>query len=94
MTRQDPYLLDCSKPVQQQLLLGFAARIRQGYFGCGTHVQSQTPETALRHVVQALVVLAEYPAPAGHTDPKTLIFPSPVSSEPTKTTTQQPPSQS
>ncbi len=53
---------DCSKPVQQQLLLGFAARVRRGYFGRETQVQSQTPETALRHVAQTLV-LAGYPDP-------------------------------
>jgi hypothetical protein len=60
--RQDPYMLDCSKPVQQQLLLGFTARVRRGYFGRGTQVQSQTPENALPHVAQALA-LAGYPDP-------------------------------
>jgi integrase len=60
--RRDPYLLDSSRPVQQQLLLGFAARIRRGYYGQGKKVQAQTPETALRHVAQALV-LAGYPDP-------------------------------
>jgi hypothetical protein len=60
--RRDPYLLDSSKSIQQQLLLGFAARIRRGYYGKGTQVQAQTPETALRHVAQTLV-LAGYPDP-------------------------------
>ena len=54
--RRDPYLLECSKPIQQQLLLGFAARIRRGYYGRGSQVQAQTPETALRHVPQTLVL--------------------------------------
>jgi hypothetical protein len=60
--RRDPYLLNCAKPVQQQLLLGFAARIRRGYYGRGIKVQAQTPETALRHVAQTLV-LDGYPDP-------------------------------
>jgi hypothetical protein len=60
--RRDPYLLECSKPIQQQLLLGFAARIRRGYYGRGSQVQAQTPETALRHVAQTLV-LDGYPDP-------------------------------
>jgi hypothetical protein len=58
-----PYLLNCSKPIQQQLLLGFAARIRRGYYGRGAQVQAQTPETALRHVAQTLVL-------DGYTDPR------------------------
>jgi hypothetical protein len=60
--RCDPYLLHCPKPVQQQLLLGFAARIRRGYYGRGSQVQAATPETALRHVAQT-IVLAGYPDP-------------------------------
>jgi integrase len=60
--RRDPYLLQCTKPVQQQLLIGFAARIRRGYYGRGLKVQAQTPETSLRHVAQTLV-LAGYPDP-------------------------------
>jgi hypothetical protein len=61
--RRDPYLLNCSKPIQQQLLLGFAARVRRGYYGRGAQVQAQTPETALRHVAQTLVL-------DGYTDPR------------------------
>jgi hypothetical protein len=57
-----PYLLHCSKPIQQQLLIGFAARIRRGYYGRGIKVQAQTSETSLRHVAQTLV-LAGYPDP-------------------------------
>jgi hypothetical protein len=60
--RRDPYLLNCSKPIQQQLLLGFAARVWRGYYGRGAQVQAQTPETALRHVAQTLV-LNGYPDP-------------------------------
>jgi hypothetical protein len=60
--RRDPYLLDSDKPVQQQLLLAFASRVRRGYYGRGRPVQAQTPETALRHVAQTLV-LAGYPDP-------------------------------
>jgi hypothetical protein len=58
--RRDPHLLNCTKPLQQQLLIGFAERIRQGYCSRRLKVQAQTPETALRHVVQTLV-LAGYP---------------------------------
>jgi hypothetical protein len=61
--RRDPYLLDSSKPIQQQLLVGFAARVRRGYYGRGRQVQSQTPETALRHVAQTIVL-------AGYADPR------------------------
>jgi hypothetical protein len=61
--RQDPYLLGCSKPVQQNLLIGFATRVRRGYYGRGVKVQAQTPETALRHVAQTLVL-------AGYRDPR------------------------
>jgi hypothetical protein len=53
---QDTYLLECTKPVQQQLLISFAARVWWGYYGCGLKVQAQTPETALRHVVKTLVL--------------------------------------
>jgi hypothetical protein len=60
--RRDPYLTDSSKPIQQQLLLGFASRVRRGYYGRGHQVNAQTPETALRHVAQTLV-LAGYPDP-------------------------------
>jgi hypothetical protein len=60
--RRDPYLTDSSKPIQQQLLLGFAARVWRGYYGRGSQVQAQTPETALRHVAQTLV-LDGYPDP-------------------------------
>jgi hypothetical protein len=61
-SRRDSYLTDCENPIQQQLLLGFATRVRRGYYGRGSHVQAQTPETALRHVAQTLV-LDGYPDP-------------------------------
>jgi hypothetical protein len=61
--RRDPYLLDSAKPIQQQLLIAFAARVRQAYYGRGRQVQAQTPETALRHVAQTLVL-------AGYADPR------------------------
>jgi hypothetical protein len=60
--RHDPYLIDLTKSIQQQLLIAFAARVRQGYYGKGNTVQAQTPKTALRHVAQTLV-LAGYPDP-------------------------------
>jgi hypothetical protein len=60
--RNDPYLVGSNKPVQQHLLVGFAARARRGYYGKGRQVNAQTPETALPHVSQALV-LAGYPDP-------------------------------
>jgi hypothetical protein len=60
--RQDPYLVGCPKPIQQQLLIGFAARMRRGYYGRGRQVNAQTPETALRHISQT-IVLAGYPDP-------------------------------
>jgi hypothetical protein len=60
--RQDPYLAGCPKPIQQQLLVGFTARVRRGYYGRGNQVHAQTPETALRHVSQT-IVLAGYPDP-------------------------------
>jgi integrase len=57
--RCDTYLQQTSKSIQQNLLIGFAARVRRGYFGRGAQVQAQTPETALRHVAQT-IVLAGY----------------------------------
>jgi hypothetical protein len=48
--------------VQQNLLIGFTARVRRGYYGKGHQVQAQTPETALRHVAQT-IVLAGYANP-------------------------------
>ena len=60
--RRDPYLQDSSATIQQHLLIGFAARNRRGYYGRGLQVGTQTPETALRHVAQT-IVLAGYPDP-------------------------------
>ena len=59
----DPWLSDCPLTVQQQLFLGFAARVRTGFFGTGRPVGSQTVEKAIRHVAQARVL-------AGLTDPR------------------------
>jgi hypothetical protein len=42
---RDQYLLYSSKPIQQQLLVGFAARVWQGKYGKCCQVQSQTPKT-------------------------------------------------
>jgi integrase len=72
--RRDPYLLDCDRPIQQQLLIGFAARVRRGYYGRGRTVQAQTPETAVRHVAQA-IVLAGYPDPRRSSGSKDLDLP-------------------
>jgi hypothetical protein len=81
--RQDPYLVNCLKPVQQQLLIGFAAPVRRGYYGQGAQVNAQTPETALRHVAQTLV-LAGYPDPQWSYGSKTLTCLSPGSSAATR----------
>jgi hypothetical protein len=61
--RCDTYLQQMTKSVQQNLLIGFTARVRRGYFGKGAQVQAQTPETALRHVAQTSIVLAGYAGP-------------------------------
>jgi hypothetical protein len=60
--RRDPYLQDSSATIQQHLLIDFAARNRRGYYGRGLQVGAQTPETALRHMAQT-IVLAGYPDP-------------------------------
>jgi hypothetical protein len=57
------YHLGSEIPIQQQLLIAFAARVRQGYYARGRQVQqAQTPKTALRHVAQT-IVLAGYDHP-------------------------------
>ncbi|KAI2500877.1 hypothetical protein MHU86_13597 [Fragilaria crotonensis] len=61
--RLDPWLSGCPITVQQQLFMGFAARVRTGYFGVGRQVGHQTVEKAIRHVAQARVL-------AGLTDPR------------------------
>jgi hypothetical protein len=58
----DPLLRDTTPAIRSQLLLGFAARTRIGYFGKGRQVGAQTVEKALRHVAQAFV-LEGYPDP-------------------------------
>ena len=58
----DPWLRDTTPAIRSQLLLGFAARTRTGYFGKGRQVGAQTVEKALRHVAQAFV-LEGYPDP-------------------------------
>ena len=58
----DPWLRDTTPATRSQLLLGFAARTRTGYFGKGRQVGAQTVEKALRHVAQAFV-LEGYPDP-------------------------------
>jgi hypothetical protein len=57
--RRDPYLRHCSREVQQQLLLGFAARVRSGTYEKDKQVGSQTVEKALRSVAQ-IHLLAGY----------------------------------
>ena len=59
----DPWLRDTNPALRSQLLLGFAARARTGYFGKGRQVGAQTVEEALRHVAQAFVL-------EGYTDPR------------------------
>jgi hypothetical protein len=54
--------------------VGFAARVRRGYYGRGRQVNAQTPETALRHVSQTLV-LAGYPDPRRTSGAKDLNLP-------------------
>jgi hypothetical protein len=58
----DPWLQDIAPATRLQLLLGFAARTRTGYFGKGRQVTSQTVEKAMRHVAQAFM-LEGYPDP-------------------------------
>ncbi len=58
----DPWLRDTTPAIRSQLLLGFAARTRTGFFGKGRQVGAQTVEIALRHVAQAFV-LEGYPDP-------------------------------
>ena len=58
----DPWLRDTTPAIRSQLLLGFAARTRTGFFGKGRQVGAQTVEKALRHVAQAFV-LEGYPDP-------------------------------
>ncbi|KAI2489627.1 hypothetical protein MHU86_24958 [Fragilaria crotonensis] len=58
--RLDPWLSGCPITVQQQLFMGFAARVRTGYFGVGRQV---TPDCrkAIRHVAQARVLAGLIP---------------------------------
>ncbi len=58
----DPWLRDTTPAICSQLLLGFAARTRTGFFGKGWQVGAQIVEKALRHVAQAFV-LEGYPDP-------------------------------
>jgi hypothetical protein len=48
----------------------YTSVLLRGYYGRRAQVQAQTPETALRHVAQTLV-LDGYPDPFSPTDPKT-----------------------
>ena len=58
----DPWLRDVAPPTRLQLLFGFAARTRTGYFGKGRQVTAQTVEKVMRHVAQAFM-LEGYPDP-------------------------------
>ena len=57
--QQDPYLQDSSTTIQHHLLLSFAAQNRWLYYYRYHQVGTKTPETALRHVAQT-IVLAGY----------------------------------
>eukprot|EP00978_Attheya_sp_CCMP212_P009588 scaffold22746_cov52-Attheya_sp.AAC.4 len=59
---RDPYLRAESKPVKQQALLGFAARVRTGVYGNKKQIGGQSVDTQLRLVAQTLVL-------AGYDDP-------------------------
>ena len=59
----DPCLRDIAPATRSQLLLGFAARTRTGFFGKERQVSAQTVEKALRHVAQAFVL-------EGYDDPR------------------------
>lgn len=59
---RDPYMCGLSKPLQQELLLSFAVRLRECHFGRGKRAGAQNVATGLRHVAQTNV-LAGYPDP-------------------------------
>jgi hypothetical protein len=58
----NPWLRDITPPARLQLLSGFAARTRTGYFGKGRQVTSQTVEKAMHHMARAFM-LEGYPDP-------------------------------
>eukprot|EP00978_Attheya_sp_CCMP212_P033345 scaffold134070_cov54-Attheya_sp.AAC.1 len=60
---RDPYLRAESKPLKQQALMGFAARVRTGIFGHKKQIGGQSVDTQLRLVAQTLVL-------AGYDDPR------------------------
>ena len=55
-TQWDPFLQDSSTTIQQHPILSFSARNSRSYYNWGRQVGAQTPETALRHVVQTIVL--------------------------------------
>ena len=68
--QQDPYLQDSSTTIQHHLLLSFAAQNRWLYYYRYHQVGTKTPETALRHVAQT-IVMSGYSGPRwsyGYTD--------------------------
>ncbi|KAI2508442.1 hypothetical protein MHU86_5969 [Fragilaria crotonensis] len=77
----DPWLRDTTPAIRSQLLLGFAARTRTGFFGKGRQVGAQTVEKALRHVAQAFV-LEGYPDPRRAGAGSTWLYPLPTSLSP------------
>ena len=54
--QRESYMQDISATIQNHLLLNFAARNRRSYYSRGRQVGSQTPETALRHVAQTVIL--------------------------------------
>jgi hypothetical protein len=68
--RQDPYLLGYTKPVQQQLLIGFAARVRRGY-DHRLKVQAQTPMKPHSATWHKPLCWLDTETPGGPMDPKT-----------------------
>ena len=61
--RRDPYMQDRSTNIQKHFLLSFDAQNRRGYYGRVCKVCAQTPENALHHVEQTIVL-------EGYSDPR------------------------
>jgi hypothetical protein len=52
----DPYLQDSSFTIKVRLLLGFARRVRTGYYGRGKQVQASSVSSAIMAVGQAITL--------------------------------------
>jgi hypothetical protein len=70
----DPYLRGLDRSRRQNLLIAFAARVRNGLYGKGRQVGHQSVEKALRHVAQTLQ-LAGYDNPRKNYGSKGLDLP-------------------